>query len=104
VQALKISGARARENSISSEAWDPGQTLTGEVSYGVALPRFGSEALLSPYGRFDLGLEKRNFSAGLRFEAGSGLELRLEGIMKQPLGDEDALSEFDLMLHGDLRF
>jgi len=104
VQALKISGARARENTVSSETWDPGQTLTGELSYGVALPRFGNEALLSPYGRFDLGLEKRNFSAGLRLEAGSGFELRLEGVLQQPLRDENALPEFDLMLHGDLRF
>ncbi|MDD9801704.1 MAG: hypothetical protein OXU53_03965 [Deltaproteobacteria bacterium] len=74
------------------------QSLSGEIAYGVALRTFvrgaSRAALLTPYGRFDLGDADARWAAGLRFaQTRSGLKLGLE-----------ARPGLDLLLTGSLPF
>lgn len=77
------------------------QTLRGELSYGVASRAFGAAALLTPYARFELRSQKRNYATGLRLRGGAGLELGLEAALATAPG---ATPDPQLLLRGALRF
>jgi len=83
-------------------------SLSGEIAYGMAL-RYGGRgasraALLTPYGRFDLG-ETERWATGLRFaETRSGLTMGLEAGLDLNTGRNAAPRSYDLLLTGSLPF
>ncbi|MDD9801313.1 MAG: hypothetical protein OXU53_01945, partial [Deltaproteobacteria bacterium] len=77
-------------------------SLSGEIAYGVALRYFGRSdasraALLTPYGRFNLGTADSRWAAGLRLANSRGLQLGLEAGL-------DLHTSYDLLLTGRLHF
>jgi len=77
------------------------QSLRGEFSYGVESRAFGAAALLTPYARFDLRAQNRDYATGLRLRGGAGLELGLEAALATAPG---AAPDPQLLLRGALRF
>ena len=89
-------------NASSAGAGIMQHSLSGEIAYGVALRYFGRSdasraALLTPYGRFNLGNADSRWAAGLRLANPRGLQLGLEAGL-------DLHTSYDLLLTGRLHF
>jgi len=85
-------------------------SLSGEIAYGVPLRYFARSgasraALLTPYGRFNLGNADTRWAAGLRLANPRGLQLGLEAGLDLHTGSAATTPRsYDLLLTGRLRF
>jgi len=94
-------GASAGFGSAAAGLGAMQQSLRGELSYGIPSRSFGAATLLTPYARFNLRAQNRNYATGLRLHRAAGLELGLEATLSTTPGTPP---DPQLLLTGTLHF